>query len=303
MRRARITFPGALHHVMNRGHDGTEIFYGNQNKAHFLDYLAETSKKMKIRIFAYCIMDTHYHLVLENSSGKMSEFLKQLNGLYGMYYRKIVGGRGYVFQGRFKSTLIEEDAYLLQSIVYLLQNPVRAGIVQHAADYIWSSTRLYYSNESDAIVDTEFVDEIFGTKKQLMAALRTNVNNDLPIKTTKYGDILGTEGFLDSALEKYDRRTKPSEQSQGMQRMDDRYFEPVEKVIQEFENIKGIKIEVIDLSSLKGKRLRGELLVFLKDRGGLTYKEISRDFDIFLDLRFSSLRELYRSTKKRMREL
>jgi len=88
-----------------------------------------------------------------------------------------------------------------------------------------------------------------------------------------------------------------------MQRMDDRYFEPVEKVIQEFENIKGIKMEAIDVSSLEGKRQRGELLVFLKDRAGLTYKEISRDFDIFVDLRFSSLRELYRSMKRRMREV
>jgi len=85
--------------------------------------------------------------------------------------------------------------------------------------------------------------------------------------------------------------------------MDDRYFEPVEKVIQEFENIKGIKMEAIDVSSLEGKRQRGELLVFLKDRAGLTYKEISRDFDIFVDLRFSSLRELYRSMKRRMREV
>lgn len=94
--------------------------------------------------------------------------------------------------------------------------------------------------------------------------------DDLPIKTTKYGEILGTEGFLDFALEKYDRRSKPSEQSQGEQRKDDRYFDPVEKVIQEFEKMKGINLELIDVSSLEGKRQRGELLVALKDRAGLT---------------------------------
>jgi len=55
---------------MNRGHDGSDIFNGNRNKSQFLDYLAEAKTKMKIKIFAYCVMDTHYHLVLENSSEK-----------------------------------------------------------------------------------------------------------------------------------------------------------------------------------------------------------------------------------------
>lgn len=82
---------------MNRGYDGKHIFEGNKNKSQFLEYLEEASKQMKIRLFAYCIMDNHYHLVLENSSGKMSDFAKLLNGQYGMYYRKMYGGKGYVF--------------------------------------------------------------------------------------------------------------------------------------------------------------------------------------------------------------
>jgi len=61
---------------MNRGHSGEEIFYGNKNKSQFLDFLVDATKKLKIRIFAYCLMDNHYHLVLENSSGKMSEYFK-----------------------------------------------------------------------------------------------------------------------------------------------------------------------------------------------------------------------------------
>ena len=68
---------------MNRGHEGTDIFYGNKNKNQFLDYLTDAAKKFRIRIFAYTVMNNHYHLVLENSSGKMSEFMKWLNGQYG----------------------------------------------------------------------------------------------------------------------------------------------------------------------------------------------------------------------------
>jgi REP element-mobilizing transposase RayT len=68
---------------MNRGYDGNDIFFGNQNKSQFLDYLEGACNQMMIRLFAYCVMDNHYHLVLENSSGRMSDFLKLLNGQYG----------------------------------------------------------------------------------------------------------------------------------------------------------------------------------------------------------------------------
>lgn len=296
MRRARITYPGAIHHVMNRGYDGNDIFCENKYKSQFLDLLADASKKMKIRILAYCIMDNHFHLVLENSSGRMAECMKRLNGLYGMYYRKIVGGTGYVFQGRFKSTLVEKDAYLFQSIAYLLVNPVRAGIVQYAEDYIWSSIKSYFSKRKDEIVDAAFVDELFGTKEQLLSAVRASIQIEFPVMATRYGEVLGSSDFLDEAVTKFDRRKKPTGQSTGSQRKDERYFEPINKVFSEFEKFKGIKIEKIDVRSLAGKRQRGELLVWLKERAGLTYKEISQ-IDIFCDVHFDTLRDIYRRMK------
>jgi REP element-mobilizing transposase RayT len=300
MRRARITYPGAFHHAMNRGHDGSDIFNGNRNKSQFLDYLAEAKTKMKIKIFAYCVMDTHYHLVLENSSGKMSEFMKRLNGHYGSYYRTVSGGKGYVFQGRFKSTLIAKDAYLLQSIAYLLRNPVRAGLVVNAQDYTWSSIDAYYSNSSHDIVDADFVNELFESKEQLMAAIHSGASGELQVRITRYGEVLGSEDFFKSALKKFDRRTRPQDQSIGDQRRDDFYFEPVEKVIWEFEKTKGLKMEEIDIKTLEGKRQRAYLLVLLKEKSGLTYKEI-RELDIFADLRNDSLRGIYRNMNMKMK--
>ena len=77
MRRARLTYKGAYHHVMNRGYDGNPIFKGRKDKEDFLSLLKLYSEKLNIRIFAYCLMDNHYHLILENSSGRMSDFLKK----------------------------------------------------------------------------------------------------------------------------------------------------------------------------------------------------------------------------------
>lgn len=107
MRRARLTYRDAYHHVMNRGHGGEAIFHDDAARSRFLEMLEAGSTAQRIRVFAYCIMDDHYHVVLRNSSGKLSEFMKELNGEYGTYYRRRAGGSGYVFQGRFKSTLRE----------------------------------------------------------------------------------------------------------------------------------------------------------------------------------------------------
>ncbi len=260
MRRVRITFPGAYHHVMNRGYDGNNIFTGNILKSKFFEFLEDSARKMKIRLLAYCIMDTHYHLILENSSGRMSDFLKLLNGNYGMCYRTMEGGKGYVFQGRYKSTLIENDSYLIQSIVYLLRNPVRAGIVQLAENYTWSSARMYFSTQKD-IIDADFVNELLGCKEEYLSALHSMVNKEPEVIITKYGEVMGSESFMELAREKHNRRKRPSNQSKGIQREDEFDFEPVAKVLWEFEKINDIKLDSIDIRTAKGKRLRGILLV------------------------------------------
>ena len=300
MRRERLTFQGAYHHIMNRGYNGNNIFEGNKNKSQFLDYLAGAAKQMKIRLFAYCVLDNHYHLILENSSGRMSDFAKLLNGQYGMYYRKMFGGKGYVFQNRFKSTIIENDNYLIKAIDYCLQNPVRAGIVTYAEDYIWSSTQYYFQNATarETIVDTEFVEQLFGSKNILLDHLLRMSKNELPIKVTKHGELLGSEIFLELSLKNHDRRKNPTAQSRGVKRIDERYYEPEKKIFWEFKNFLGIDFEDIDTSTIEGKRQRGYLLVQLKDRAGLKYKEIA-DLDVFSDLSFNSLRSLYHRAKKR----
>lgn len=299
MRRARITYPGAYHHAMNRGFEGRAIFSDNRNKTHFLDLLSNKSKKLKIKILAYCVMDSHYHLVIENSSGRMSDFFKQLNGEYGMYYRKIAGGKGYVFQDRYKSILIEKDSYLIDVIIYVLQNPLRAKIVKSAGKYNWSSMNEYFSSKESGIVDAELVSELFGSKEELFTLVESRRLEELPVRNTRRGHILGGREFEEKSVERFDRRE--NRQSGGMLREDDRYFEPIDKVIWEFERSKGIKIEDIKIDTHQGKRRRGDLLMLLKERAGLRYSQIS-EFDIFSDLRFDSLRGIYRNMRKKKME-
>jgi REP element-mobilizing transposase RayT len=300
MRRARITYEGALHHGMNRGYEGRVIFADDQDRLFFLDLLQKVQELTRIRILAYCLMDNHYHLVLQNFSGKMSEFFKMLNGQYGAYFRKRHGGRGYVFQDRYKSELIQDEAYLLIVIAYVLNNPVKKGLSRSFESYPWSSGALYFKKQADTWVDIAYVEELFGTpqalKKQVLAS---EAMEELPMVKSDMGLIIGGEDFVSQALEKAERRS--GYESPRNRRMDDRYFEPVEKVIQELERLHGVRLDLVNTRTYEGKRLRTELLVHLKDRAGLRYVDLMQ-MDIFAGMSAGGLGCNYRHFKRKRKE-
>lgn len=294
MRRARVTYKGAFHHAMNRGYDGKAIFLNLKEKELFLELLGKNAKEFRIRILAYCLMDNHYHLILENSSRRMADFFKQLNGQFASIYRKRNDGKGYVFQDRYKSMLIQDDSYLLLAIAYILNNPVRARVVENFLDYKWSSSFLYFSKESSDTVDSSFVEEMFGNHTNLINLISNTSIKQLPYVRTRVGTIIGGEEFAFKAMEKFDRRS--GKESIESKRFDDKYFEPVHKVFYEFKNMHGIEIDEIDITTYTGKRLRGELLVHLKERAGLRYREII-EIPLFGDVQMNSLGRIYKNAK------
>jgi len=298
MKRVRITFDGSYHHVMNRGIQGEDIFPDSRSKAYFLDVMAEKCLSLKIRVFAYCLMDNHYHLVLQNTSGKVSEFMRQLNGQYGIYYRKRKGGKGYVFQDRFKSILIQEDRYLRMVVIYVLLNPVRGGSVKHVSDYRWSSIHEYYTGERSSIVDNEFVEHLFGTNEDLVQDIIEWQGDELPIIHTRFGDVLGGEAFVKSSLKKFDRRKRQT--TSQRKRRKEYSLKSVEQVIRKFEEKYGLTIGKIDIASHHGSALRAELLVAFKDEAGLTYSNIIA-YPIFKSLKYSSLGQLYKRSKTKLK--
>jgi REP element-mobilizing transposase RayT len=294
MRQPRLTYPGAYHHVTNRGIEGRSIFAGGEAKRFFVGLLREKSLKFRVRLFAYCIMDSHYHLVLQNASGRMSAFFRNLNSQFGFYFRKQNGGTGYVFQGRFHSTIIEDDSYLIRAILYVLNNPVRAALVDDFRDYKWSSGNKYFVNEASEWLDVRFVEQLFGHARTIRNALNESVQSELGEECTRFGGVLGADGFQARALQLYERRNHPD--AVKRRRNDDYSFDPIEKVYWEFEKKNGLKVDDIDVTRWQGKRLRGELIVRLRDQGGLTFREIA-ELPIFSDLQYRSLPHLYWKAK------
>lgn len=294
MRRARITYEGAIHHAMNRGYNGLPIFIEDIEKEKLLELIKKNLEKTKVSILAFCIMNNHYHLIVQNSSGRMPDFFRRLNGEFANFYRRKNGGKGYVFQDRYKSILIQDDSYLLLVIAYVLNNPVRKGITKNFLNYEWSSGSKYFNNNFE-FIDTAFIRDSFPSKRAFSNFINGTDIKELPTIKTETGNIIGGEEFYIKSLKKFDRRN--NDKSIGYMRVEDHYFEPVEKIFYEFEKKYGVNPDKLETNTIKGKRLRSKLLINLKNRGGMTYKEINK-LDAFSELKFNSLGKIYRDALK-----
>ena len=279
---------------MNRGIRGEMIFPDDRSKAKFIKILQEQTINQKINLLSYCILDNHYHLILQNSSGEMSNFIKRLNGAYGINYRKMYGGKGYVFQNRYHSTLIQENNYLRQAIIYILMNPVRAGLTESAYSYSWSSIGLYYMNKA-SFVNVGEAEGIFGDKEDMRKALADWNNRELEVNSTRAGKIIGDTGFIKRAYAQFDRRQEDSCLKRGYRKRDYIFAEPKD-IIEKFERKYSIKIENIEGTRKEGKRLRAELLATLKDEAGLKYSDIKR-YKPFQNLQYSTICMIYKRYK------
>lgn len=270
------------------------IFPDRLEKKHFIWLLQEKVQRHKIRLLAFCIMNNHYHLILQNTSGKLSAFFRSLNSQYGAWFQWKRNGYGYVFQGRFHSTLIQSGEYLETAILYAITNPVRAGLVSRCEHYPWSSASLYGKPQEEVWLDSPFVMEIFGDVTGLFQAAAYFTDSKLEVRKTPLGHVLGDEDFLKTAVEHFDRRSTPDPVQH--RRRDDFYSLPMEQVIQEFEQSKGVQLNDIDTRTYKGKQLRAELLVLLRDHAALSFKKIS-ELDLFADLQYKSLPRIFANAR------
>lgn len=135
----RIEFEGAFYHVMSRGERLDPIFQKDADRLHFLDGIGRMASKYDIRIHAYVLMRNHYHLLVETPRANLCRSMQHLNTTYANWHKAKYDVVGAIFQGRYKSLLIEHERYLLTLSLYLHLNPVRAGLVDRPEAFRWSS--------------------------------------------------------------------------------------------------------------------------------------------------------------------
>ena len=135
----RLEFPDAIYHVTARGNARSAVFFDDGDRELFLVCLGEVVVHFGWLCHAYCLMDNHYHLLIETPEGNLSLGMRQLNGVYTQRFNRRHGRVGHLFQGRFKAIVVDRDSYLLELCRYVVLNPMRAAMVKHIEHYPWSS--------------------------------------------------------------------------------------------------------------------------------------------------------------------
>jgi putative transposase len=135
----RVQAPGAIYHVTTRGNRKQEIFVDTRDRARFLQLVQQVVDRLGWICHAYCLMTNHYHLLVQTPEANLSEGMHWLNGVYAKWFNWRRELSGHLFERRFHDELVEGQAHLLELTRYVVLNPVRAGLRNHAGEWFWSS--------------------------------------------------------------------------------------------------------------------------------------------------------------------
>jgi putative transposase len=207
----RIQFPDAWYHVMNRGRRGDLIFKDKGDYFAFIDLVKDCIEMWNIRVVAYCLMGTHYHILLQTPDANLSRCMRHINGVYTQYFNRSHGLDGHLFRGRYKSILVDSDAYLLELLRYIHRNPIESGIVERLDSYQWSSHKGYLSrSEKWNWLHKEYVLNIFSiNRSEALNRYRIFVSQEISedinrmLGSRKWPSIIGSEGFINWVRETF----------------------------------------------------------------------------------------------------
>jgi REP element-mobilizing transposase RayT len=220
----RIEYPGAYYHVMNRGNRREDIFITDSDRKIFVDGLADSCETYDVRIIGYVLMPNHFHLLVQTPQANLSEFMRHFLVTYTVRFNRRNDRTGHVFQGRFKSLLVEEDEYLLPLSRYIHLNPIRTSQFKDADSlnkseylkkYPWSTFPGYCflrkrnkNMEYGWLLKTYFGEDNAKGRRQyreyVYHALRGNIEN--PFEEVVHQSILGTQDFIEWVKNKLPRK-------------------------------------------------------------------------------------------------
>ena len=211
----RLTVPGYTHHVIQRGNNRQAIFRSDADRERLMQLLGEYARKHRVAINAYVLMDNHFHLLLTPDTEDGVPLMMQAVGRrYVRYFNDLHQRTGTLWEGRYRSTLIQDERYLVACMVYLDLNPVRAGMVVEPREHPWSSHRHFIGQTQDrritphplywSLGNTPFAREAAYTE---MVRAGVDVPSERAITdATLQGWALGDEGFKDELQKRTPRR-------------------------------------------------------------------------------------------------
>lgn len=202
----RLKYPGAVYHLTSRGNRQENIYRADADRLAFLEILGKTVKRYNWICYAYCLMDNHYHLLVETPDGNLSSGMRQLNGMFTQHANRVHNSVGHVFQGRYKSILVEKNAHLLELCRYIVLNPVRAKTCDHPLKWRWSSysaTATGKFSENEKFLTVDWILKQFAGRKPAARqryaefVLDGCLNQSSPWEQLRAQIVYGSDVFLD----------------------------------------------------------------------------------------------------------
>lgn len=203
----RIEFPGAVYHITSRGDEKKPIFLDDKDREDFLNLLQDINKRHHWICHAYCLMNNHYHLLIETPEGNLSIGMRQLNGVYTQAFNRRHKRIGHLFQGRFKAILIQKDTHLLEACRYVVLNPLRAGDVGRPEQWKWSSYRATVGGvKPHPCLTTDWILHQFGmgrkkAGKKYRGFVKGGIKGISLWKGVKGQSILGSGDFIEGLID------------------------------------------------------------------------------------------------------
>jgi len=198
----RIEFPGAVYHVTSRGNARQAIFIDDGDRSGFLNVLSMVVERFNWLCHAYCLMENHYHLLIETPDGNLSKGMRELNGVYTQGFNQRYRRVGHLFQGRYKAIIVEKDNHLLSLCRYVVLNPERAGLIKRPEQWRWSSYRATVGlTTRPSFLTVDWVLSQFGGQKRVAIEkykqfVMEGVGKESPWETLRGQIFWGTDEFI-----------------------------------------------------------------------------------------------------------
>lgn len=283
-RPVRLNYSNTFYHVLSRGNERRRIFRDRRDYRKFIELLGEMSEKFRIDVHAFVLMPNHYHLLVQTQEPNLSMAIQWLGVSYSTWFNKRHNRNGHVFQGRFKSFIVENDRYMAALCIYIHRNPVRSGLSKSLSKYPWSSYHAYVGRDDKLPwLKRSLILGVFeNSKKEFVMAHSEFINKEEKIfDYLRYGLFFGSEDFaarFKDDLKKEIDREKP----QARRALISKDISEATRLI--FEKLGITDMELIESMKKplrKASRPMRDLVIYILSRLGIfTHNVIGHEFGV-----------------------
>ncbi len=177
-RRPRVDIPG-FYHIINRGVEQRVVFFEKEDFKKFEELLCSYASNFEINLHSFSLMSNHYHLLLETKNEELSKFMRQINMNYAIYFNKKYKRSGHLWQGRYRSWYVTDEAYLYSLILYIEQNPLKAKIIDNIGEYPYQSAYYILNDlELPICLKNSWLAKNFSNKSEIKDFLSSPLDKD-----------------------------------------------------------------------------------------------------------------------------